>query len=66
MDDKRAWFKAARLSGVGIGLVASTFLGLFLGIFLDGKLGTRPLFTIMLLLLGITAGFINIFKEVRR
>ena len=34
------------------------------GVYLDKKLGTGPLFTIILLLAGIAAGFYTIFREV--
>ncbi len=51
------------LGALGFTLVLSTFAGLFLGIGLDKITGLKPLFTISLLLFGIVAGFIKIFKE---
>lgn len=51
------------LGALGFTLVLSTFAGLFLGIWLDKITGLKPLFTIGLLLFGIIAGFIKIFKE---
>ncbi len=51
------------LGSLGFTLVLSTFTGLFLGIWLDKITGLKPLFTIGLLLFGIIAGFIKIFKE---
>jgi len=50
---------------LGFTLVLSTFAGLGLGILLDKLTGLKPLFTIVLLLFGIVAGFINIFVKTR-
>ena len=56
---------AMRLSSLGLTLVFSTFIGFGLGWLLDKVLKTGPLFTILLLLLGIVAGFVNIYRSVR-
>jgi len=50
-----------QLFAIGTQLVASTFGGLALGYYLDRYLGTSPWLTILLLLFGIAAGFINIY-----
>jgi ATP synthase protein I len=54
------------LSGVGISLVASTLIGLFMGYYLDRWLGTGPWLTLLFLGFGIVAGFRNIFILTRR
>jgi ATP synthase protein I len=54
------------LSAVGLGLVFSTFIGLAIGLWLDKVFHTKPLFTLVFLVLGITAGFVSIFRSVRR
>ena len=58
------------LSSVGISLVASILIGLFMGIYLDDWLDTRPLFTLIMLLIGIISGFRNIYilttRELKR
>ena len=58
------------LSGVGVSLVASTLIGLFMGYYLDRWLGTSPWLTLLFLGFGIAAGFRNIFilthRELRR
>jgi ATP synthase protein I len=51
---------------VGLQIVSGTFIGLLMGIFLDKWLGTKPWLTIVFLLLGIAAGFKNVFKEIKR
>jgi ATP synthase protein I len=56
---------ALRLSSLGLTLVFSTFIGFGLGWLLDKFLKTGPLFTILLLLLGIVAGFVNVWRAVR-
>jgi len=56
---------AMRLSSLGLTLVFSTFIGFGLGWFLDKVLKTRPFLTILFLLLGIVAGFVNIYRSVK-
>jgi ATP synthase protein I len=56
---------AMRLSSLGLTLVFSTFIGFGLGWFLDKLLKTRPFLTILLLLLGIVAGFVNVYRSVK-
>jgi len=54
----------ARLSTIGISLVAATAIGLLLGYGLDWLLGTTPWLTMVFALLGIAAGFLNLFRDV--
>lgn len=65
-DEKKGKLRQFRelyiLSTVGIQIVVSIFIGLAFGIYLDGKFGTNPLFTFIFLLVGIAAGFINLFR----
>ncbi|OIO00995.1 MAG: hypothetical protein AUJ49_08740 [Desulfovibrionaceae bacterium CG1_02_65_16] len=51
---------------IGLQLVCSTFIGLAMGYFLDKWLGTSPWLLVIFLLLGITAGFRDVFLEARR
>lgn len=62
----KAYGNYFELSSLGITLVVSTFLGLAIGLFLDKKLKTSPIFTIILLILGIISGFVNVFRIVNR
>jgi len=55
-----------KVSIIGIEMVVSTFVGLAIGLFLDGKFGTSPWLTLIFLLFGIIAGFRNIFREIKR
>ncbi|MFI5338498.1 MAG: AtpZ/AtpI family protein [Candidatus Methylomirabilales bacterium] len=54
----------ARLSTIGVTLVAATAIGLAIGYGLDRWLGTSPWLTLTFTLLGIAAGFVNLFRDV--
>lgn len=54
------------LSSLGLTLVFSTFIGLALGLWLDKLLHTKPFLTIAFLVLGVVAGFVNIFRGIKR
>ena len=56
----------ANLSSVGIALVLSMIIGLLFGWFIDQKLHTGPWFLIIFLILGIVAGFLNVFRAIKR
>ncbi len=47
-------------------MVAASFIGLFIGIYLDKWLGTSPWMTLIWLGIGIVSGFRNIFILTRR
>ncbi len=69
-DNKQLFRSLSFLSGVGISMVAATFIGLAMGYYLDRWFGTSPWFTLSFLGLGIISGFRNIFimttRELRR
>ncbi len=54
------------LSTVGLVLVFTTVIGLYVGLKLDDWLGTSPLFTAIFLFIGIAAGFRNLFIYAKR
>jgi len=64
MPVQTVWHGLATMGSMGFTLVGCTFLGLFVGYSLDRWLKTSPCFTILVLLFGIAAGFINIFYSV--
>jgi ATP synthase protein I len=53
------------LSSTGLSMVLAIFIGLAVGVLIDGKFDTRPWFTLIFLGLGIIAGFRNIFWFIR-
>ncbi len=70
-ENRRELFKSMGfLSSVGISLVASILIGLFMGIYLDDWLETKPLFTLIMLAIGIISGFRNMYilttRELKR
>ncbi|MCP3176295.1 AtpZ/AtpI family protein [Desulfuromonas sp. KJ2020] len=70
-EDRRQLIKTVGfLSSVGISMVASTFIGLAMGYYLDRWLDTSPWLTLIFLLLGIISGFRNIYiltdRELKR
>ena len=42
---------------LGLVVLSSIFVGLFIGMFLDGKLHTKPIITIICLIFGVIGGF---------
>ena len=51
----------AAASSMGLSVVVAILLGLGAGIWLDGRLGTRPWLTIGGLAVGVAAGFRNLY-----
>ena len=64
--ERELWKLAALMSTVGVAMVLATFLGLAVGLWLDRRLHTPPIFTILFLILGIAAGFWNLWKLAQR
>ncbi|GAB6177119.1 AtpZ/AtpI family protein [Desulfobaculum senezii] len=51
---------------IGMHMVASTFVGLAIGYYLDEWLGTGPWLLLFFLLVGIAAGFKNVYEQAMR
>jgi ATP synthase protein I len=64
--DRKLLRMLGALSTVGITMVVSTVIGYFIGHYLDGRFGTTPWLTLVFLLLGIAAGFKNLYDQTRR
>lgn len=65
-NNKGMFKKAARLSSLGIAMVVATMLGFAFGFYIDGVFSTKPLFTIIFTILGIAAGFKNIYTTIKK
>lgn len=63
-DEPSVLRQLARLSTIGISLVAATAIGLLIGYGLDWLFGTNPWLTMVFALFGIAAGFLNLFRDV--
>ncbi|MFQ5925236.1 MAG: AtpZ/AtpI family protein [Dehalococcoidia bacterium] len=56
------WAAALRLSGIGFWIGGCIFLGIVLGVWLDGKVGISPLFTLVGLGFGLFAAFFGTYR----
>lgn len=66
IKDKSVRESIASASVVGLNLVSATFVGLFIGWWLDKWLDTKPWLLLTFLVLGIAAGFKNVMVEVKK
>ena len=64
--DKKGYKDIAAFSAVGITLGVSIGGGAYVGYLLDKKFDTAPWLTLLCLLLGIVAGFKNLFDTVKK
>lgn len=55
--------KITRISAHGLVLVVVTFLGLYLGMYIDKVTGLAPNFTFLFLIVGIVLGFKGFIQE---
>jgi len=65
-DTRKTAIQMAYASSVGIAMILLIFGGLYLGVWLDGKFNTGYIFTIVLLVAGIVAGFRNIYVLIKK
>ena len=63
---KRTAFRLVYASSIGISMVIAIFGSLYVGLWLDKKFGTSPYLTLLLLFMGVVAGFKNIYVMIRR
>ena len=59
------WVAALRLTGVGFFIAACILLGTFVGLWLDGKLNTKPLFMIGGLVVGLVVAAYGVYQMIR-
>lgn len=64
-ENKTNFIKGLSLLSLGWELAIPIFIGVLLGYQLDKLLGTRLVFTLILLLLGIATGFYNLYKVIQ-
>jgi ATP synthase protein I len=65
-ETRKTAIQLASLSGIGIAMVAAIFGCFFVGRWLDRQFGTEPYLAFLLLLIGIAAGFRNIYVLLKR
>lgn len=66
INDQKYMDNLSRASSIGLHMVTGTFVGGIFGYYLDDWLGTRPWLTVALLLVGVVAGFKNVYLDTRR
>ncbi len=64
--DKEFIKQVVRMSSLGLNLIISVLIGLFIGIELDKYLGLGYLFLIIFLILGFFAGIYEIYRAVKK
>jgi len=58
----QGWQAALRVLGMGWYVVIAILLGILGGLWVDGKLGTKPLFTIIGLVIGVIAAVYGVYQ----
>ena len=64
-ETKQTAIQMARVSSIGIAMVIAVFGCFYLGRWLDQQLETEPYLTLFFLLIGIAAGFRNMYLLVK-
>lgn len=59
------WVAAFRLTGVGFFIAACILSGTFAGLWLDGKLDTKPLFILVGLFIGLGMAAFGVYQMIR-
>ena len=59
------WVAALRLTGVGFFIGACILLGTFAGLWLDGKLNTKPFLMIAGLMVGLVVAVYGVYQMIR-
>jgi ATP synthase protein I len=65
-DTKKTAIQMAYASSIGIAMVILIFGGLYFGVYLDRRFETGYIFTVLLLLAGVIAGFRNIYVLIKK
>jgi len=63
--EMRRWVLAMRLTGVGFFIGTCMLSGVFVGLWIDGKLGTRPAFMLGGLFLGVIVAVYGVYQMLR-
>jgi ATP synthase protein I len=66
IEPGRGWAYVALFSEIGISLLVTTLIGVFVGYWADKQLGTVPIFTMIGFFLGAGAGTVAIYRLISR
>jgi F0F1-type ATP synthase assembly protein I len=64
IEPGRGWAYAALFSEIGISLLVTTLIGVLVGYWADGQLGTLPIFVLVGFFAGAGAGTLMIYRLV--
>jgi ATP synthase protein I len=64
IEPGRGWAYAALFSEIGISLLVTTLIGVLVGYWADGQLGTLPIFLLIGFFAGAGAGTLMIYRLV--
>jgi len=64
-NKKKVLFQMGYAASLGLAMVIAIFGCLMLGVYLDKKLGTNNIFTPLLLVVGVAAGFRNFYLFIK-
>jgi len=65
-ESRKAYVQMAYASSIGFAFVLLIFGGLFVGNWLDKKMGTSFFFTVLLFIMGVVGGFRNLYVLISR
>ncbi|MCF8024091.1 MAG: AtpZ/AtpI family protein [Desulfobacteraceae bacterium] len=65
-ETRQAFRDLGYYTHLGFSIALAIFIGLFIGLWIDKTFGTEPVFMFIFLVLGIIAGFNNIYLAVKR
>lgn len=61
---KEIAYYAGLVSQIGLTVAFSILIGILVGVFLDKKFGTSPLFIAIFTLIGVVGGFVSAYKQI--
>ncbi len=64
MSNNKWWALAFRVAGIGWYVAVCIVVGILGGVWLDGKLGTTPLFILLGTIIGTIAAFYGMYRMV--
>lgn len=65
--ENKSWLRPlAILATMGVQMAITTFVGLWIGLFLDGKFHSEPWLMIVFTILGAVAGFVNFYRAIKK
>lgn len=64
-ETKKYIRQLATASSLGFQVVFAIFIGLAIGVWLDSHVGTFPWLTLVFMVMGVVAGFLNYYRFVR-